>query len=186
VVTAANLSCRYGPGAVYLYRTGLAQGNVVDILGKADTAYGTWIRVQTRWEEPVRCWVNSGPQFVEIPDGDVACLESLYPEQAPLILFNTDLFPKPSNVEAYRSEDMVYVQWQGFDLQPGDRPEASLPYLVETWTCQDGEIVFSPQGWEGTFASVRDEGGCDQASYGYVYMAHVDGYIGPVTIPWPP
>jgi len=186
LVAAENLSCRYGPGAVYLYRTGLVKDQVVDVLGKADTAYGTWIRVQTRWEEPVRCWVNSGPQFVEIPEGDVACLDPLYPEKAPLIIFNTDLFPKPSNVSASRSGNQVFIQWQGYDLLPGDRPEASPPYLVETWTCQDGEFVFSPQGWEDTFASVRDDGGCGKAAYGYVYMAHVDGYIGPVIIPWPP
>ena len=186
VVFAENLSCRYGPGAVYLYRAGLVKGEIVDVLGKADTAYGTWIRVRTRWEVPATCWVNSGSNFVEIPQGDVSCLEPLYPEKAPLILFNTDLFPKPSNVQASRSEDLVYIEWQGFDLLPGDRPEASPPYLTETWTCQDGKIVFSPQGWDDTSAFVRDEGGCDEASYGYVYMAHVDGYIGPVTIPWPP
>jgi hypothetical protein len=186
VVTAENLSCRYGPDRVYLYRTGLLMGIEVDILGKADTAYGTWIRVQTRWEEPVRCWVNSSPKFVEIPQGDVACLEPLYPDKAPLILFNTDLFPKPYNVNASRSEDLVYIDWVGYDLLPGDRPEASPAYLTETWTCQDGELVFSPQGWDEPSAWVRDEGGCDEASYGYVYMAHVDGYIGPVPIPWPP
>ncbi|MGD8402975.1 MAG: hypothetical protein PVJ21_04905 [Anaerolineales bacterium] len=187
VVAAENLSCRYGPGAVYLYRTGLVKDQIVDVLGKADTVYDTWVRVQTRWEEPVRCWVNSSPRFVEIPGGeDVACLDPLYPEKAPLIIFNTDLFPKPSNVSASRSGNLVYIQWQGYDLQPGDRPEASPPYLTETWTCQDGKIVFSPQGWDDTFASVRDDAGCDEASYGYVYMAHVDGYIGPVTIPWPP
>jgi hypothetical protein len=186
VVTAANLSCRYGPGADYLYRAGLAQGNVVDVLGKADTAYNTWIRVQTRWEEPAKCWVNSSPRFVEIPQGDVACLEPLYPDKAPLILFNTDLFPKPYNVTASRSEDLVYIDWVGYDLLPGDRPEASPAYLTETWTCQDGELVFSPQGWDEPSGWVRDEGGCDEASYGYVYMAHVDGYIGPATIPWPP
>jgi len=185
IVTAENLSCRYGPGAVYLYRTGLSKGDVVDVLGKAETAYGTWIRVQTRWEVPVKCWVNSDAKYVEIPQGDVACLEPLYPEKAPLILFNTDLFPKPSNVNASRSGDLVYINWVGYDLLPGDLPPASLPYLVETWTCQDGEYVFSPQGWEGTSASVRDDGSCDEASYGYVYMAHVDGYIGPVNIPWP-
>ncbi len=187
VVTAENLSCRYGPGAVYLYRAGLVKDEVVDVLGKADTAYGTWIRVQTRWDEPAKCWVSASPKYIEVTQNDdVACLDPLYPEKAPLIIFNTDLFPKPSNVTASRSGNVVYIQWQGYDLLPGDRPEDSPPYLVETWTCQDGEFVFSPQGWDDTFASVRDDGGCGKAAYGYVYMAHVDGYIGPVTIPWPP
>ena len=185
-VFAENLSCRYGPGAVYLYRTGLVKEDVVDVLGRADTAYGTWIRVQTRWEEPVKCWVNSSPKFVEIPQGDVACLESLYPDKAPLILFNTDLFPKPSNVEASRSGDLVYIQWEGYDLLPGDKPEASPRYLVETWTCQGGMIVFTPYGTDETFAQVRDEAGCAEPSHGQVYLAHVDGYIGPSYITWPP
>jgi hypothetical protein len=185
VVSAENLSCRYGPGAVYLYRTGLTQGDVVDILGRADTAYGTWIRVQTRWEEPVKCWVNSSNKFVDIPQGDVTCLDPIYPEKAPLIQFNTDLFPKPSNVEASRSEDLVFIQWQGYDLLPGDKPDQSPRYLVETWTCQGGKIVFTPYGTDETFAQVRDEGGCAEPSHGQVYMAHVDGYIGPSFITWP-
>jgi hypothetical protein len=185
IVSAENLSCRYGPGATYLYRTGLVSGNVLDILGRADTVYGTWIRVQTRWTEPVKCWVNSGTRFVEIPQGDVACLEPLYPEKAPLIVFNTDLFPKPTNVEASRSGNLVFIQWQGYDLLPGDKPPNSPRYLVEMWTCQAGEMVFTPYGTDETFAQVQDDGGCDEPSRGHVYMAHVDGYIGPTIIPWP-
>jgi hypothetical protein len=190
VVSAENLSCRYGPGAVYLYRAGLLKGNVVDVLGKADTAYGTWIRVQTRWEEPVTCWVNSGPRFVEISQGDVACLEPLYPEKAPLIIFDTspypaDRFPKPSNVEASRSDNNVYIQWVGKDLLPGDKPEQSPRYLVELWTCQGGQIVFTPYGTDETFAQVQDEAGCAEPSHGNGYMAHVDGYVGPSPITWP-
>jgi len=187
VVFAENLNCRYGPGAAYLYKDGLGKGEVVDVLGKADTAFGTWIRVQTRrGARSSKCWVNSSPKFVEIPEGDVACLEPLYPEKAPLILFDTDLFPKPSNVKASRSGNFVYIDWQGFDLLPGDRPEAGPAYLTEAWTCVDGEFLLSPQGWDDPSAYVRDDGGCGEASYGFVYMAHVDGYIGPVTIPWPP
>jgi len=186
IVTAENLSCRYGPGAIYLYRAGFAKNDVVDVLGKADTAFGTWIRVQSKFDESIKCWISSSPKFVEIPQGDVACLDSLYPEKAPLILFNTDLFPKPYNVKASRSGNLVYIDWVGYDLLPGDKPDQSPRYLVEAWTCQDGEFVFTPLGMDETYTQVRDDGGCDQASYGYVYMAHVDGYIGPVTIPWPP
>lgn len=157
----------------------------MNVLGRAESAYGTWIRVQTRWETPVSCWVNSDPRFVEIPQGDAACLEPLYPEKAPLIIYNTDLFPKPSNVDASRNGNLVFISWTGHNLLPGDKPPASMRYLVETWTCQDGNMVFTPQGTDETFAQVRDDGGCDEPSRGFVYMAHVDGYIGPVTIPWP-
>ena len=186
IITAENLSCRYGPDAIYLYRAGFAKNNVVDVLGKADTAFGTWIRVQSKFDDSIKCWINSSPKFVEIPQGDVACLDPLYPEKAPLILFNTDLFPKPYNVKASRSGNLVYIDWVGYDLLPGDKPDQSPRYLVEAWTCQDGEFVFTPLGMDETYTQVRDDGGCGQASHGFVYMAHVDGYIGPVTIPWPP
>ena len=186
LVTAENLSCRYGPGGVYLYKIVLIKKNVVDVLGKADKADGIWIDVQTKGGNPVQCWIKADPWYVEIPQGDVACLESVYPEKAPLIIFNTDRFPRPSDVGAARSEDKVYIQWGGFDLPLGDQPDSSRRYLTETWTCQSGKIVFSALAWDDPNAVVLDEKGCDEASYGYVYMTHVDGYIGPVSIPWPP
>ena len=74
----------------------------------------------------------------------------------------------------------------GFDLPLGDQPDSSRRYLTETWTCQSGKIVFSALAWDDPNAVVLDEKGCDEASYGFVYMTHVDGYIGPVSIPWPP
>jgi len=186
IITAENLSCRYGPGAIYLYRAGFAKDNVVDVLGKADTAFGTWFRVQSKFDDSIKCWINSSPKFVEIPQGDVSCLDSLYPEKAPLILFNTNLFPQPYNVKASRSGNLIYIEWVGYDLLPGDKPDQSPRYLVEAWTCQDGEFVFTPLGVDETYTQVRDDGGCDEASHGFVYLTHVDGYIGPATIPWPP
>ena len=190
-VVAENLTCRYGPGAVYLYRTGLAKGDVLDVLGRADTAYGTWIYVQTQQNQSrqntnkIKCWVNSSEKYVDM-QGDVACLDSYYPEKAPLILFNTNLFPKPYNVKASRSGDLVEITWVGYDLQPGDKPDQSPRYLVEMWTCQAGQMVFTPYGTDETYAQVQDEAGCAEASHGQVYLAHVDGYIGPSYIPWPP
>ena len=190
-IVAENLSCRYGPGANYLYRAGLVKGEQVDILGRADTAYGTWVYVQTSWvdlqtQNKVKCWINSSPKYVEM-QGDVSCLDSYYPEKAPLILFRTDLFPAPTEVYASRSGGYVSISWVGYELAPGDWPGPGSPrYLVEVWTCQNGKIVFSPIGTLDESVNVPDEAGCSEPSHGQVYLAHVDGYIGPSYITWPP
>jgi len=78
------LNCRYGPGAVYIYRVGASPGQTVQIMGRADTAKGTWIYVQIPFQTPpAKCWINADPQYSEY-QGNVSCLESYYPEKAPL------------------------------------------------------------------------------------------------------
>ena len=182
-IIAEQLSCRYGPGAAYLYRSAVSKGNIVQAIGQADTAFGTWIYVQT--QSDVKCWINSSSKYVET-DNDIACLESYYPEKAPLPIFNTTLFPAPTNVQADRSGDYVSISWIGYQLAPGDRESEDSPrYLLELWTCQGGEIVFTPQGVFEEYAEVKDEAGCSEPSHGQVYLAHRDGYIGPSYIPWP-
>jgi len=184
VITAELLSCRYGPGASYLYRSAFSKGNEVQVIGRADTGYGTWVYVQSPQNE-VKCWINSSSKFVEL-DQDLACVESYYPEKAPLIIFNTSLFPAPTNVQANRSGGYVSISWVGYDLALGDRESETSPrYLVEAWTCQGGQIVFSPIGTSDEFVDVPDETGCSEPSHGQVFLAHRDGYIGPSFIPWP-
>ena len=181
VVNAAQLSCRYGPGASYLYRSGLFLGNNVDVLGKADTTYGTWLYLLS--ETGVKCWVNS--KYLDM-DQDLACLESYYPNKVTLIIFPTNLFPAPSNVQAERSGTNVSIYWTGYNLALADRESATSPrYLLELWTCQGGELVFTPLGTSDEYADILDEPGCSEPSHGHVFLAHKSGYIGPSIIPWP-
>src|SRR5262249_8393577 len=50
------LSCRYGPGAAYLYQYGLSKDNEVQVIGKAETAGGQWLYIKASgYERP--CWV---------------------------------------------------------------------------------------------------------------------------------
>jgi hypothetical protein len=176
------LSCRYGPGAQYLYQYGLSKDNEVQVLGKAETAGGLWLYIQAGgYDRP--CWVNA--KFLQV-EGDASTLAQVYPQQAPLILFYHDKFPPVTNVEASRSGDSVYVQWSGYELALGDRESAESPqYLVEFWTCQGGQIVFTSYGAFEEAAVVQDEAGCAEPSHGQVFIAHKDGYVGPVAIPWP-
>jgi hypothetical protein len=176
------LSCRYGPGAVYLYQYGLARGEKLEILGKSESTGGLWLYVKSiNRERP--CWVNA--RFLQV-DGDASTLGQVYPQQAPLILFFHDRFPPVTNVFASRSGDSVYVEWTGYELALGDRESAESPqYLVEFWTCQAGTIVFTAYGAFEEAAVVQDEAGCAEPSHGQVYIAHKDGYVGPIAIPWP-
>jgi hypothetical protein len=182
-IIPGSANCRYGPGGSYLYEYGLYQGDQVPILGRAATVFGTWVYVQTESELNIACWVNA--ELVET-DGEFACLEDIYPETGGRPIYATNLFPPPTNVEASRAENLVFIAWTGHELALGDREsEASPRYLLELWTCQGGEIVFTPMGVFEEFASIADEGGCSEPSHGQVFLAHKDGYIGPSEIPWP-
>jgi hypothetical protein len=179
-VNAENLSCRYGPGAMYLYEYGLREGNEVQVLGRADTADGTWVNVQF---SNINCWVNE--KYLDM-NGESASLEPLYPQKSPLILFSHPNFPPVTDVFAKRNGDQVEIDWNGYELALGDRESAESPqYLVETWTCIGGQIVFTAYGAFEEYSVVTDEPGCSEPSHGQVYIAHKDGYIGPVPIPWP-
>lgn len=183
VVDADQLSCRYGPGAVYLYHYALIKDYEVDVLGRAETAAGTWLYVRyDGYDAP--CWANA--KFIQV-DGEVASLEIVYPGKVELLLFHHNKFPPVKNVSAARREDgTVEVLWRGYDLALGDRESADSPlYLIEAWTCQDGKLVFNAIGVYEEGALIQDEAGCAEPSHGDVYVAHKDGYIGPVPIPWP-
>jgi hypothetical protein len=187
VETEDRIACRYGPGDPYLYMFEPISGNRIRVDGKAeiqqDDTSELWLFGLLQGYES-RCWVNA--KYVKL-DGDVASLESYYPdERAPLISFEHPRFPPPADVSASRDGDRVYIAWVGYTLAPGDRESENSPvYLIEAWTCQGGRIVFSPIGAYQEFESVRDESGCSEPSHGRVYVAHKDGYIGPVEIPWP-
>jgi len=182
VIQADQLSCRYGPGAVYLFEYGLIKGNKVDVLGQAFTSAGTWVYVKFDGEHQ-SCWVNL--KYVEVK-GDVSTLAQIYPDRAPLILFHNPKFTPPTGVTASRQGTQVDITWKGIELGLGDRESADSPlFLVELWTCQGGKIVFTAYGAFDESALITDEAGCSEPSHGQVFLAHKDGYVGPVPIPWP-
>ena len=183
------MACRYGPGNPYLYEFELISGNKINAYGKmeiqvqrGDTSELWLYGLAQGYESP--CWVNS--KYIKL-NGDISSLEPYYyPDKAPLILFNHPRFPPPKDVNAQRDGDQVFISWTGYTLALGDRESANSPvYLVEAWTCQGGKIVFTPIGAYQESASVKDETGCSEPSHGQVFVAHKDGYVGPVEIPWP-
>jgi hypothetical protein len=177
--TVLELSnCRYGPGQPYLYKYGLLKGNRMEIFGRNDT--GTWVYVRAiGGHNP--CWVKASLLSI---DGDVMSVEPVYPDKAPLP--KSPYYLPLTGVKATRNGDQVRITWTGVTLRAGDEESPTSPsYLVEVWTCQAGQIVFTPIGAYDNVAYVNDESGCSTPSHGRVFLSEKHGYAGPTEIPWP-
>jgi len=179
VVIPDKVSCRYGPGAMYLYLYGMVQGATQDIIGRTDT--GKWVLTRSHGDNK-SCWVKT--EFMDIK-GDVMSVEMVYPDKFTLIQSNQG-YRSPWDVAAVRSGDKVTIDWKSEALRPGDEESAtSVLYVVETWVCQGGQLVFTPLGAYKAQVTITDEVGCAEASHGRVFFSEKHGYAGPSEIPWP-
>lgn len=177
-VNVERASCRYGPGAMYLFLYGLRQGATQDVVGRTDT--GAWLLTQSHGDL-TRCWVKAS--LLDL-DGDALTIEPVYPDQYTLPVSPYHL--PPYTATATRSGDRVPISWTAQSLRAGDRESDTSPlFVVETWVCQDGQLVFTPIGSDVQIATVTDEPGCAERSHGRVYLAEKHGYAGPTEIPWP-
>ena len=178
-VNQALVSCRYGPGAMYLYLYGLRQGANQDIIGRTDT--GHWLLTRSRGDNK-SCWVKASLLDIK---GDIMSLQMVYPDPYHIPPSNQG-YLSPWDVAAIRHGDQVVISWKSEALRPGDEESAtSVLYVVEVWTCQDGQVTFTPVGAYGPQVTVTDEPGCDQPSHGRVFFSEKHGYAGPSNIPWP-
>ena len=176
VVIPDRVNCRYGPGAVYLYKYGLSAGNRLEIIGRLEDA--SWVLVQAiGGNNP--CWVNA--ELFDI-QGD---LLTVAPMDVHVVMAWSPYYSALTGVSATRNGDTVTVFWNPLVLRAGDDSEQT-PYVVEAWVCQDGEIVFQPVGSWTTAANVTDEAGCAEESYMRVFAAEKHGYTQWIAIAVPP
>jgi len=176
IVNQEHVSCFYGPSKAYLYKYGLLKGNRLDILGYiADTGY---IEVQAiGGNNP--CWMNL--EWMDV-QGDIHLVQPIDPLtiKRPWSPFYDGL----SWVTADRRGSEVTITWPALVLRAGDDSEQE-PYLLETWMCRGGKLTFVPIGVYQTTATVVDEPGCDQPSFGRVYGVEKHGYTKYLKIQWP-
>jgi hypothetical protein len=182
-INVERASCRYGPGAMYLYLYGLREGANQDIIGRTDT--GKWVLTRSRGDNK-SCWVRADLFDIK---GDVMSVEMVYPDKYHIPPSNQG-YLSPWDVAAARRGDQVAISWKSEALRPGDgegdeEGRASILYVIETWVCQGGQLVFTPIGAYVAQVSVIDEPGCSEPSHGRVFFAEKHGYAGPSEIPWP-
>jgi len=175
-VTAEKLSCRYGPGAMYLYLYALNQTASIKLIGRTDA--NDWVYVDGK----NKCWVKAN--FLEI-DGDYKSLPIVYPG---LKLPVSPYYPGPTWANATRDGNTVEITWEPVPISPGKYADEFMQqYIIEVWRCEAGQIIFETLGTNFPIIKVEnDEAGCSTPSHGLVYVQEKHGYGGPVEIPWPP
>jgi hypothetical protein len=179
-VNVEKVSCRYGPGAPYLYLYGMVRGAIQDVIGRTDT--GKWVLTRSHGDNK-SCWVKT--EFLDL-NGDVMSVEMVYPDKYSLPQSNQH-YRSPWDVAAIRKGDQVTISWKSEPLRPGDEEsKTSVLYVVETWVCQNGQLVFTPIGAYTAQVTVTDEPGCKEPSHGRVFFSEKHGYAGPTEITWPP
>ena len=166
-------SCRYGPGAPYLYKYGLVPGSNLEVIGRTDS--GTWILVRAiGGNNP--CWVKASLMDIK---GDVMTVAPTY-----IPLPQSPYYAPPRWVQAKRNGNEVTIYWQAVQYRAGDET-ASPPYLIEAWVCVGSKLVFTPVGVYETQTKIIDEPGCTEASHGRLYFVEKHGYSRWIKIPWP-
>ena len=178
VVTADKLICRYGPGANYLYLIAFNKNTPIRLIGRAPG--NNWVLVQN---EPQKCWANS--EFIALKEeGDLRALKPMYPDGYKIPV--SPYYGPTTVLTAERNGDEITVSWIEIIVSPGKYEDENMfPYIVEVWTCKDGEIVFDTLGSRVPFITFTDEPGCSEPSHGRVYIQEKHGYAGPAEIPWP-
>jgi hypothetical protein len=174
-VVPDKLSCRFGPGAPFLYKFGILSGTTIEILARMPQS--NWVLVRAIGGTN-RCWVNGG--LLEI-EGDI---NALAPSDPHVVLAWSPYYGALSGVRAERQDTQVTIYWNPLVLNAGDDSEQT-PYVLETWLCVDGEIEFVAYGTYNYEITLDDEEGCSQDSYARIAGAEKHGYTPWVDIPWP-
>lgn len=172
-------NCRYGPGAPYLYFTGLVTGSNLEVIGRREDSQ--WIYVQAiGGHHP--CWVKASQINVK---GDINRLEIYYPRLAPLP--QSPYYPPTTIRSATRNGNQVTVEWRDIPVSAGDYEDENMQqYIIEVWRCEAGQMIFDPLGTNDTSITFVDEPGCSQPSHGRIFVQEKHGFAGPTEIPWPP
>ena len=172
-------NCRYGPGAPYLYFTGLVTGSNLEVIGRREDS--EWLYVQAiGGHKP--CWVKASQMNV---NGDINSVEIYYPDLA--ILPQSPYYPPTAVTKVIRDGTQVKVIWLDIPLHPGDAESPTMQhYIIEVWHCEGGKIIFEPLSTNDTAITFADEPGCAQPSHGRIFVQEKHGFAGPAEIPWPP
>jgi len=182
VVTAGKLSCRYGPGAEYLYLFAFNETSNIKLVGRTDANSWVWVANKNSDNRDNNCWVNA--KYLNIA-GDPKMLPIVYPGIATLPV--SPYYPGPSWASATRNGNSVEITWETVTISPGKYADEFMhQYIIEVWRCEAGQIIFETLGTNYPAIIVKnDEAGCNTPSHGRVFVQEKHGYGGPAEVPWP-
>lgn len=140
--------CHYGPGAPYLYKYGVYKDSNLEIIRRLEGR--NYIEIQAIGADNP-CWVRA--DYFEIK-GNVADVQLVYIDDVNLPI--SPYYSSLGGLSARRDGDVVTVFWQPLTLRAGDDSE-QVPYIVEAWFCQEGQMVFVPAGSYQTSVKITDE-----------------------------
>lgn len=175
-VNVDKVTCRYGPGAMYLYFVGLNKSTPRDILGRNDDA--SWLLTQARGDNK-SCWIKTNLMDL---NGDPLTAPVIPPDDYRLP--QSPYYGPLTNVTARRNGSEVIISWSPLILRAGD-DSLQTPYVLQVWICRNGQPVFESIGSYDTTIKVIDEGSCGIQSRGRITAAEKHGYTKFVEIPWP-
>jgi len=157
----------------------LVTGSNLEVIGRREDLQ--WIYVQAvGGHRP--CWVKASQMNVQ---GDIHSLEIYYPNLA--ILPQSLYYPSTAVTKVNSDGSQVKVIWLDIPLHPGDEESPTMQhYIIETWHCVGGQIIFDPLSTNDTSITVTDEPGCSQPSHGRIFLQEKHGFAGPAEIPWLP
>lgn len=176
-INVDKASCRYGPGAMYLYLYGLVKGANQDIIGRNDD--GSWLLTKARGDNK-SCWVKA--DLMDINNGDPLTAPVIHPDDYNLP--KSPFYGPLTNVSARRNGNQVIISWSPLILRAGD-DSLQTPYVLQVWVCRNGQITIESIGSYETIVEIIDEPGCSERSHGRVTAAEKHGYTKFVEIPWP-
>jgi hypothetical protein len=166
-------SCRYGPGAAYLFEWGLYPGDYVRIINRNEDSSWVFVKPNTFKYE---CWVKT--ELLDVR-GDLSSLEAYYSPLPQGYLYSSVPY-----VAASRNGNEVWIQWEPVWMTEDD----DRGYLIEAWVCRNGKLVFLPTNYfpySSTSAFIHDEPGCTEKSHARIYTVEKHGYMPWIPIPWP-
>jgi hypothetical protein len=182
-VTGGKLSCRYGPGAEYLYLFAFNETANIKLVGRTDANNWVWVANKNSENRDNNCWVNA--KFLNIA-GDPKMLPVVYPDIAFLPV--SPYYPNgPTWVEATRDGNAVVIVWEAVPISPGKYADENMKqYLIEVWRCEAGQIIFETLGTNSPTITVQNaEAGCGTPSHGRVFVQEKHGYSSWIEVPWP-
>ncbi len=167
--------CRYGPSAAYLHAADLYPGDAGTVRGRF--VYSKWLFVKFD-KLDYFCWV--APSVVDVV-GDISKINLT---ELNLQAIGSNRYGPPNNVSAVRDGNKVIISWDQV-MMTSDKDRG---YFIDAFVCQGGAYLWWTFSYPDQFTAsytVKDEAGCGEPSFGFLYTVEKHGYSDPVKIPWP-